>query len=57
MLLMVNVIAQLLIRTFRLEINKVLEMEEEEETSVIDLHLRLILVNKLDNKGKYYISN
>jgi len=57
MYLMVNVIAQLLIKVFKPEINKVQEMEEEEEISVTDLHLLLILVNKLGNKGKYFVSD
>jgi len=57
MYLMVNVIAQLLIKVFKPEIDKVQEMEEEEEISVTDLHLLLILVNKLGNKGKYFVSD
>jgi len=57
MYLMVNVIAQLLIKVYKPEINEVQEMEEEEEISVTDLRLLLILVNKLSNRGKYFVSD
>jgi len=53
MLLMVSEIAQHLIKVFKPGINKVQEMEEEEEINITDLHLLQILVNKLGSKGKH----
>jgi len=51
--LMANEVAQLLIKVFKPEINKVQEMEEEAEINKTDLYLLQILVNKLGNKGKH----